>query len=154
MQRVDDPLLRHGAFDLLHQLPILEEEQRRDALHPIGDRRACGKAGAPSDERRGVGSFTRLINRALVDDLAVVHVQLARVHGVPPGDGLHMEVLDPMKVGQRKGKPFSLFGCDKFIDIDGMNGLITRLIATTVAKRLPASGETGQKDVSHNGPPS
>jgi hypothetical protein len=50
-----------------------------------------------------------------------------------------------------EGKPFSLFGCDKFIDIDGMNGLITRSIATTVAKRFPASGYTGQKEVSYYG---
>jgi hypothetical protein len=60
-----------------------------------------------------------------------------------------MEMLDAVHVRQRKGKSFPLFGCDKLIDIDGMNGLIARLIATTVAKRLPASGYTGQKDVSH-----
>jgi hypothetical protein len=56
----------------------------------------------------------------------------------PSGDGGDMEVLDAMHVRQRKGKPFSLFGCDKFIDIDGMNGLIARSMATTVAKRLPS----------------
>jgi hypothetical protein len=94
-----------------------------------------------------------LVRRALVDDLAVIHVQLARVHRVPARDGGDMEVLDPMQVGQRKGKPFSLCRCNEFIDIDGMNRLIARLIATTVAKRLPASGETGQKDISHNGHP-
>ena len=62
-----------------------------------------------------------------------------------------MEVLNAVHVLQSKGKPFSLFGCDKFIDIDGMDGLIARSIATPVAKRLPASGYTGQTDVSHNG---
>ena len=36
----------------------------------------------------------RLIRRALVDDLAVVHVQLVRVHGVPTGHRGHMEALD------------------------------------------------------------
>ena len=36
-----------------------------------------------------------LVLRALVDDLAVVHVQLARVHGLSTRDGLHMEVLRP-----------------------------------------------------------
>lgn len=61
-----------------------------------------------------------------------------------------MEVLDAVHVPQREGKSFPVLGCDKFIDIDGMNGLIARLIATTVAKRLPPSGHTGQKDVSHN----
>ncbi len=65
-----------------------------------------------------------------------------------------MEVLDAVHVRQRKGKPFSLFGCDEFIDIDGMNGLIARLIATTVAKRLPTSGETREKDISHDTLPS
>jgi hypothetical protein len=63
-----------------------------------------------------------------------------------------MKVLDPMQIGQRKGKPFPLFGCDKFIDVYGMDRLITGLIATTVAQRFPASGEAGQKDVSHDGP--
>lgn len=74
-----------------------------------------------------------LILRALVDDLAVVHMQLARVHGIPARNGAHMEVLDPMQVGQRKGKPFSLFRRNKVIDVDGMNRLITGSIATTVA---------------------
>jgi hypothetical protein len=87
--------------------------------------------------------------RALVDDLAVIHVQLVRIRGVPARDGAHMEVLDPMEVAQRKGKPFSLFGCDKVIDVDGMNRFITGVIATTVAQWFPASGEAGQKDVSH-----
>ena len=76
------------------------------------------------------------------------------VGGTPGGDGCDMEVLNAVHVRQRKGKPFSLFGCDKFIDIDGMNGLIARSIATTVAKWLPASGYTSQKDVSHKGHPS
>jgi hypothetical protein len=95
-----------------------------------------------------------LILRAFVNDLAVVHVQLARVHGIPARGGAHMEVLDPMEVGQRNGKPFSLFRRDKVIDVDGMNRLITGLIATTVAQRFPASGEAGQKDVSHKDHPS
>jgi len=64
-----------------------------------------------------------------------------------------MEVLDPMQVGQRKGKPFSLFRRDKIIDVNRMNRLITGLIATTVAQRFPASGEAGEKDVSHKGYP-
>jgi hypothetical protein len=62
-----------------------------------------------------------------------------------------MQMLDAMQVGQGKGKPFSLCGCDEHIDVDRMNGLIALLIATTVAKRLPASGQTGEKDVSHDG---
>jgi hypothetical protein len=64
-----------------------------------------------------------------------------------------MEVLDAMQIGQRKGKPFSFFGCDELIDIDRVNGLLACLIATTVAKRLPASRETSQKDISHNSYP-
>jgi hypothetical protein len=64
-----------------------------------------------------------------------------------------MEVLDAMQIGQRKGKPFSFFGCDELIDIDRVNGLLACLIATTVAKRLPASRETSQKDISHDSYP-
>jgi hypothetical protein len=65
-----------------------------------------------------------------------------------------MEVGDPMEVGQRKGKAFSLFRRDKFIDIDRMNRLIAILIATTVAQWFIASGEAGQKNVGHNDHPS
>ena len=113
--------------------------------------RNVGTPGGGKMEVTGLGAG--LVLRALVDDLAVVHVQLARVHGVPARDGLHMEVLDPMEVGQRKGKSFSLFRRDKVIDVDGMNRLITGLIATTVAQWFPASGEAGQKDVSHHDHP-
>ena len=60
-----------------------------------------------------------------------------------------MQKLDPMQVGQCKGKPISLLGRNKLIDIDRMNRLLTRVIATTVAKGLPASGKTGEKDVGH-----
>ena len=95
------------------------------------------------------GLWAGLVLRALVDDLAVVHVQPARVYGLSTRDGLHMQVGDPMQVGQRKGKAFPLVRRDKLIDIDRMNRLLTLVIATTVAKGLPASGETGQEDVSH-----
>jgi hypothetical protein len=61
-----------------------------------------------------------------------------------------MQVLDAMQVVQRKGKPFSLCGCNEYIDVNGVNRLIALLIATTVAKRLPASGQTGKKDGSHD----
>jgi hypothetical protein len=98
-----------------------------------------------------MGLRARLILRALIDDLAVVHVQPVRVHSFPAGHWGHMEVLDAMQVGQRKGKAFSLIGRNEFIDIDRVNGLTARLIATTVAERFPASGEAGEKDISHNG---
>jgi hypothetical protein len=65
-----------------------------------------------------------------------------------------MQVLDAMQIGQRKGKPFSLCRCDELIDVDRMNRFIAPSIATTVAKRLPASGETSQEDVSHDSYPS
>jgi hypothetical protein len=100
------------------------------------------------------GLFAGLVLRALVDDLAVVHVQLARVHGVSTRDGLHMQVGDPMEVGQRKGKAFSLCRRDKLIDINRMNRLIAILIATTVAQWFIASGEAGQKDIGHHDHPS
>jgi hypothetical protein len=96
------------------------------------------------------GLWAGLILRALVDDLAVVHVQLARVHGLSTRDGLHMQVGHPMQIGQCKGEPFPLFRRDKLIDVDRMNRLITRLIATTVAQRFVASGEAGQKDIGHH----
>ena len=62
-----------------------------------------------------------------------------------------MQLLDAMQVGQGKGKPFSVCGCDEVIDVDGVNRLIALLIATTVAKRLPASGQAGEKNISHEG---
>src|SRR5262245_51887293 len=89
------------------------------------------------------GLFAGLVLGAFVDDLAVVHVQLPRVHDVSTRDGLHMQMGDPMEVGQRKGKAFSLVRRDKVIDIYRMNRLITTLIATTVAQRFIASGEAG-----------
>jgi len=100
-----------------------------------------------------MGLSAGLVLRALVDDLTVVHVQLARIHGRSTGDGLHMQVGDPMQVGQCKRKAFSLFGRDKLIDIDRMNRLITVLIATTVAQWVVASGEAGQKNLGHDDHP-
>jgi hypothetical protein len=99
----------------------------------------------------GLGSG--LILGALVDDLAIIHVELVEVGDPSTGDGGDMQVLDAMQVGQRKGKAFSFFGRDKLIDIDRMNRLLTLVIATTVAKGLPASGKTGEKDVSHDSHP-
>ena len=61
-----------------------------------------------------------------------------------------MEVLDAVQVGKREGKAFSLIGRNEFIDVDRVNGLIARLIATTVAERFPASSEAGEKDISHH----
>ena len=86
---------------------------------------------------------------ALVDDLAVVHVELVHINSLPAWSGGDMQMLDPMHVGQGKGKPFSLLGRNELIHIDRMNRLLTLVIATTVAKGLPASGETGEEDVSH-----
>jgi hypothetical protein len=94
------------------------------------------------------------ILRALIDNLAVVHVELVHAHDLPTRHGGDMQVLDAMHVGQRKGKAFSVFRCDKLIDIDCMNRLLALVIATTVAKRLPTSGETREKDVSHDNLPS
>jgi hypothetical protein len=105
--------------------------------------------GVMSARRLGSG----LILRALVDDLAVVHVELVCVHGLPAGDRGDMQVLDAMQVGQRKGKTFALFRRDKLVDVDRMNWLLALVIATTVAKGFPASGETGEKDISHDSHP-
>jgi hypothetical protein len=100
---------------------------------------------------RGLGAG--LILRALVDNLAVVHVELVHINDLPAGSGGDMQMLDAMQVGQRKGKAFSLFGCNELIDVDRVNRLLTFIIATTVAKGLPASGKTGEKDVSHDSHP-
>ena len=101
--------------------------------------------------RRGLGAG--LILRALVDNLAVVHVELVHINDLPAGNGGNMQVLDTMQVGQRKGKTLSFFGRDKLIDIDRMNRLLTLVIATTVAKGLPTSSKTGEKNISHNSHP-
>jgi hypothetical protein len=101
--------------------------------------------------RRGLGAG--LILRALVDNLAVVHVELVHMHDLPAGNRSDMEMLDAMQVGQRKGKTLSFFGRDKLIDIDRVNRLLTLLIATTVAKGLPTSGKTGEKNISHDSHP-
>ena len=91
-----------------------------------------------------------LILRALVDDLAIIHVELVQVIDPSMGDRGDMKVLDTMQVGQCKGKSFSFFGCDERIDLNHVNWLLTFPVATTVAKGLPASGETGKEDVSHH----
>jgi hypothetical protein len=90
-----------------------------------------------------------LILCTLVDDLAVIHVELVQVSDRSTGDGGDMQVLDAMQVGQRKGKSFSLFGCNELIDVDRVNRLLTFPVATTVAKGVPTSDETGKKDVRH-----
>ena len=62
-----------------------------------------------------------------------------------------MEVLDAVYILEGKSKPLPVLGTDQLIDVERMNRLIAFPIATTVAKRLPASGEAGEKDISHNG---
>jgi len=94
-----------------------------------------------------------LILRALVDNLAVVHVQLVQINDLSARSGGDMQMLDAMQVSQRKGKAFALFRRDELIDIDRMNRLLTLVIATTVAKGLPASGKTGEKNISHDSHP-
>jgi hypothetical protein len=91
-----------------------------------------------------------LILRALVDDLAIIHVELVQVIDPSMGDRGDMKVLDTMQVGQCKGKSFSFFGCDERIDLNHVNWLLTFPVATTVAKGLPASGETSKENVSHH----
>jgi hypothetical protein len=100
---------------------------------------------------RGLGAG--LILGALIDNLAVVHVELVHINDLPAGSGGDMQVLDAMQVAQCKGKSFSLLGRDELIHIDRMNWLLTLLIATTVAKGLPASGKTGKKNIGHGSIP-
>jgi hypothetical protein len=80
------------------------------------------------------------LQRVFVDDLTVIQAYLVQVHDCPTGNRDHMEVLDAMPVGQRQSKMLPLFGRDELIDIDRVIRLIALSIATTVAKRLPASG--------------
>lgn len=97
-----------------------------------------------------MGLSPGLILRALVDDLAIIHVELGQVNDPSTGDRGHAKVLHTMPVGQRKGKGLLFFGCDELIDLNRMKWLLTFPVATTVAKGLPASGKTGKENVSHH----
>ncbi len=101
-----------------------------------------------------MGLSPGLILWALVDDLAIIHRELVQVNDPSTGDGGNMKMLDTMQVSQRKGKSLSFFGCAERIDLNHVTWLLTFPLATTVAKGLPASGETGKKDVSHHYRPS
>jgi hypothetical protein len=90
-----------------------------------------------------------LIHRALVHHLTVIHLQLPHVHGLSPGHRCHVQLLEAMQVGEREREAFALRRRNQLVHVYGMNGLIARLIATTVAQGLPASGETGKEDICH-----
>ena len=79
------------------------------------------------------GSGPGLIHRAFVDDLAVIHPQLARSHRLAARYRGDVELLDAMQIGERKGKALPFLGADQLIDVNGMNRLVALLIATTVA---------------------
>jgi hypothetical protein len=64
-----------------------------------------------------------------------------------------VELLNAMEIAKGKGKALPFLGANHLIDIHGMNRLVARLIATTVAKWLPASGKTGEEYISHRHPP-
>jgi hypothetical protein len=91
-----------------------------------------------------------LILRAFVVDLAIIHVELSQVDDFSTGDRGGMMVLDTMQVGQCKGKSLSFFACNELIDFNRVNWLLTFPLATTVAKRLPASEEKDKENVSHH----
>jgi hypothetical protein len=80
-------------------------------------------------------------------------VELVHINDLSAGSGSDMQVLDAVQVGQRERKAFSLFRRNKLIDIDRMNRLLALIIATTVAKGLPASGKTGEKNIGHDSHP-
>jgi hypothetical protein len=71
-------------------------------------KRVRGGIGLMGETGLGPG----LILPALVDHLAIIHVELVEVGDPSTGDGGDMQVLDAMQVGQRKGKAFSFFGRD------------------------------------------
>ena len=79
------------------------------------------------------GSGPGLIHRAFVDDLAVIHPQLARSHRLAARYRGDVELLDAMQIGERNGKALPFPGADQLIDVNGMNRLVALLIATTVA---------------------
>ena len=64
-----------------------------------------------------------------------------------------MQLLNAMQVCEGKRKALPFLGTDELIDVNRMNRLIALLIATTVAKGLPASGDTREKHISHDGHP-
>jgi hypothetical protein len=76
-------------------------------------------------------------------------MEMVHINSLPAWRAGDMQMLDPMYVSQSKGKPLSLLWRNKLIHIDRMNRLLTFIIATTVAKGLPASGKAGEKDVGH-----
>jgi hypothetical protein len=75
--------------------------------------------------------------------LAIIQPQPSYVDGCRTRHRSDMQLLEPVHVVEGKPKAFALLGGDELIDIDRMNRLFTVLIATTVAQRLPASGQTG-----------
>jgi hypothetical protein len=87
---------------------------------------------------------------ALVDCLAIIHVELVQVGDLVPGDAGDMDVLEAMQLGQHTGKTFSLFWCKALINVRHMNRPLTFLLATTVAKGLADSGEIGRKELRHH----
>jgi hypothetical protein len=95
------------------------------------------------------GSGTGLIHRALVHHLTVIHRQVTDVHRFAPGHRRHVELLDAVQVCERERQAFPFRGTNELVDINRMDGLIARVIATTVAKGLPASGETCEEDIRH-----
>jgi hypothetical protein len=73
----------------------MDKQETRRVSRLRRHRAASAIAAAHSTELAGLKRLCPgLIRRALIDDLAVVHVQPARVHGFPPGHGGHVEVLD------------------------------------------------------------
>jgi len=98
-------------------------------------------------------SGTGLVYRALVDHLTIIHLQVTHVQGPSSRHRGHVEVLNTVEVSKGKCKAFPFLGTNHSIDVHGMNGLVACLIATTVAKWLPASGKTGEEYISHRPPP-
>ena len=64
-----------------------------------------------------------------------------------------MQLLNAMQVCEGKRKALPFLGTDELIDVNRMNRLIALVIATTVAKGLPASGDTCEKHIRHDGHP-
>jgi hypothetical protein len=92
--------------------------------------------------------------RALVDRLAITHVELVQVGDLFTGEAGDMVVLEAMQRGQYIGKTILLFQCNALINLRHMDRPLTFQPATTVAKGLADSGKIGKIELRHRCYPS
>ncbi len=74
-------------------------------------------------------------------------MQVTDVHRLAPGHRRHGALLEAVRVGERDRQALPCRGTHELVDINRMDGLIARVMATPVAQELPASGATGEEDI-------